>query len=394
MLLRSIHSDATLKIRTRIFLEGNFYVDLSPGSPSAPIVSSGATIPAANTAGPVQLDRVLSSLSSSTRQDLQTLLRGFGGALDGTPTAAEDVTQDPADRGKTAGQALNQSLDNSPEALEASAIVNQALLGTDPNADLQNVVTGNEQTLTALADTRLQLSGLVDGFDRTMAALASRQQQLSQTVSLLPSLLQASNGALTQLDASFKPTAQFARDILPGVKQTGPTIDAALPWIAQTQKLVSKSQLGGLLQDLTPAVQNTAATVGSLKSLLGGLDQFNRCLLRDLIPTGNETILDPPLGTGVPLYYELYQSAVGLAGVAQGFDGNGRFLRAQTGGGSVPITTGPLGGGEGPMRGNALRAPLGTRPAWPGSQPPYNRSVPCYTYAAPDLNSAQTGAGP
>src|SRR5918998_4379710 len=31
-----IHEDATMKIRPRIFLEGNFFVDMSPGSPSSP----------------------------------------------------------------------------------------------------------------------------------------------------------------------------------------------------------------------------------------------------------------------------------------------------------------------------------------------------------------------
>ena len=30
-----IHRDATIKIRPRLFLEGNFYVDLQPGTPSA-----------------------------------------------------------------------------------------------------------------------------------------------------------------------------------------------------------------------------------------------------------------------------------------------------------------------------------------------------------------------
>ena len=29
-----IHRDATLKIRPRLFLEGNFYVDLKPGTPA------------------------------------------------------------------------------------------------------------------------------------------------------------------------------------------------------------------------------------------------------------------------------------------------------------------------------------------------------------------------
>ena len=119
-----IHADATVDIRPRLFLEGNFYVDLHPGTPSAPTLSSGHTLPAANTTGPVQLDRVLSALNSNTRANLQTLVRGFGGALNGRPTAAEDASQDPTQRGLTAGQSLNQSLKYAAGAFRASAIVN------------------------------------------------------------------------------------------------------------------------------------------------------------------------------------------------------------------------------------------------------------------------------
>jgi len=54
-----IHEDATVKIRPRLFLEGNWFVELQPGSPSAPTLSSGATIPVTQTSEPVQLDQVL-----------------------------------------------------------------------------------------------------------------------------------------------------------------------------------------------------------------------------------------------------------------------------------------------------------------------------------------------
>ncbi|KKL81350.1 hypothetical protein LCGC14_1995650, partial [marine sediment metagenome] len=40
-----IHKDATLKVRNRIFLEGNFFVDLQPGTPQEATVASGDTIP-------------------------------------------------------------------------------------------------------------------------------------------------------------------------------------------------------------------------------------------------------------------------------------------------------------------------------------------------------------
>ena len=42
-----IHSNATVNVRPRLFLEGNYYVDLQPGTPSAPALSSGGTLPAA-----------------------------------------------------------------------------------------------------------------------------------------------------------------------------------------------------------------------------------------------------------------------------------------------------------------------------------------------------------
>src|SRR5688572_11150376 len=40
-----IHKDAEAKIRPRIFLEGNFFVDLKPGTPSAPVLDDGDTLP-------------------------------------------------------------------------------------------------------------------------------------------------------------------------------------------------------------------------------------------------------------------------------------------------------------------------------------------------------------
>src|SRR5213080_2082773 len=39
-----IHTDAELKIRPRIFLEGNFFVDLQPGTPGTPNEKDGGTI--------------------------------------------------------------------------------------------------------------------------------------------------------------------------------------------------------------------------------------------------------------------------------------------------------------------------------------------------------------
>ena len=388
-----IRADATVNIRPRIFLEGNFYVDLSPGTPSAPTLASGSTLAAPQTSGPVQLDRVLADLTTDARANLQTLLQGIGGALNAPAVPSIDATQDPIVRGLTGGQALNLSLKYSVDAFRATAMVNQALLGIQPN-DLAGVVKGNQQVFSALSASGQQLPELVDSFNTTLGALAARQQQLSQTIALLPPWLQATDRLLGPLNASFAPTKEFAAALIPGVQQLDPTIGTALPWLKQSIDLVSNTYLGGLLKDLTPAVQNTSASLTATQNLLQQSNLFAQCFTHNLLPAGNQYIQDPPGGTtGRQVYQEFFQSAVGLAGAAQNFDGNGRYMRASAGGGSDLFQTSVV-SGAGPLFGNAVLPPLGTRPAYPGHAPPVVENVACFKNPVPNLNNVSTGQAP
>ncbi len=387
-----IHSDATATIRSRIFLEGNFYVELNPGTPDAQILTSGATLPSANTSGPVQLDRVLSALDTHARSNLQRLVRGLGTSLNAPADAADEAGQDPSVAALTGAQALNENLRYAAGAFEASAIVNQALLGEQPG-DLAGVVRSSSQVFGALSSSPTQLQGLVDSFEQTMAALAARQQALSQTLADLPPVLRAAAGADDQLDASFGPTQQFAAAILPGIRQLGPTIDAALPWLAQLTALVSRPELGALITDLGPAVKNTSASVTAIEALLSAAGELSQCFNRVILPASEEVIQDPPDTTGLKVYQELLQSAVGIAGASQNFDGNGRYLRASAGGGSDLVQTATL-PVNGALYGNAVLQPLGTRPAYSKTVPPLDSARACSSNPVPNLSSARTGAGP
>ncbi len=371
-----VHEGATATIRSRTFLEGNFYVALTQGNPSAPTLKSGATLPAANTAGPVQLDRILSSLDQPARVNLQHLLQGLGTALDDGGAAA-----------------LNQSLSDSTAALRASAIVNQALLGRQPH-DLSGTVIGLSRTFTALASSGTHLSGLVSAFDATMTALSERQGDLQATLAALPGTLSAAQRADTGLDRALPRLATFSTALVPALHQLSPTISTTLPWLSTLSALVDRRHLGGLLTTLTPAVANTAATVKAATPLFTQLNDLALCVTRDLVPTGNETITDPDAAaSGQPLYKELLQSAVGLASSGQNFDGNGRYLRAAIGGGSTLVQTKSL-PVNGPLYGNAVLTPLGSRPLLPSTLPAVDTAALCDRYGAPDLNRAVTGGTP
>jgi phospholipid/cholesterol/gamma-HCH transport system substrate-binding protein len=386
-----LHKDAQLKIRPRIFLEGNFFVDIQPGTPESGDLKSGSTVPTTQTASPVQLDQILTSLQLDTRQSLQTLVRGYGDALYGKPRPGEDADQPKSTKGETAAKSLNDSTKPAPDALRGVAIVNQALLGTDVH-DLSRFIAGTRKVTGALASREVALRDLVTNFNRTMGAFAAEQGNLRETIRLLPGVLEQANPTLDHLNASFPPTRAFAREILPGVRETPATIKAAFPWIAQTRALVSPAELQGLVHDLQPATSDLAQLTNGTVTLLPQVDLVSRCVTKVILPTGDLKVPDPPLSTGVENYKEFFQALTSLSGESQNFDGNGQYTRFQPGGGDQSISTGQL-QGLGRLYGNAAVKPIGTRPARPARRPPYNRKVACYKNKLPNLASARTGPG-
>jgi ABC-type transporter Mla subunit MlaD len=392
-----VHKDATLKIRPRIFLEGNFFVDLSPGSPEAPELASDEQVPMSQTYSPVQIDQVLDVLQGSARESAQRLIQGYGNALNGAPRPGEDerYQADPATRGQTAAQSLNHSLDYAVPALKNLSIVNEAFLGTQPH-DLSHLIDSTGRTAGELNKHEAALQDLVTNFNTTMAAFASQSTALQQTIHVLPDVLVQADNALLHLNQSFPPLRAFSREILPGVRETPATVAATFPWITQTRALVSPAELQGLVNDLRPSIQNLASTTDESIKLFPQVDLVSRCFTNVLLPTGDIKVNDPPLSTGIENYKEFWQALTALSGESQNFDGNGSYTRFQTGGGSHFVSTGQaLGGGPSSVQtGNAIVAPIGARPARPATRPPYNRTFPCYKNPIPDVNGAQTTSGP
>ena len=388
-----IHKDATLKIRPRIFLEGNFFVDLRPGTPSAPTLESDDTIPMTQTSSPVQLDEVLTALQSDARQDLQDVLAGYGGALAFHPTTLADRGQDPDVRGERAARSLNDTFKYSPDALKNMAIVNNALLGTEPK-DLSKLIASFGRVAEALDRNEVQLQDLITNFNTTTAALASEQTNLRRSIRLLAPTLRTANRLFTNLNRAFPPTRAFAREILPGVRQTPATINAAFPWMYQTRRLLGPLELRGLARELAPTTAALARFTDQTLRLLPQVDRIARCLTQVILPTGDVVINDGALSTGYPNYKEFWHSMVALAGEGQNFDGNGMYVRFQPGGGPFTVATGQTSNGGESLFGNAAARPIGTRPKYPGRRPPYRPDVVCAGQPIPDLNGPAAEVGP
>lgn len=388
-----VHSDATVQIRPRLFLEGNFFLDLHPGSPGAGELGSGGAIPATQTSTAVQLDQVLTALQAPDRANLQRLLEGFGTALTHEPRAADDRTQDPDVRGESAAEALNDSFAYGGPAGRDSTLVNEALLGTEPH-ELSALIAAQRRVFATLADREAQLQGLIVNLNTTAGAFAAESANLAATVRELAPTLERATPALAALDRSFPPLRSVALALEPSLRPLPRTIRLARPWLGQARRLLGGRELGGLAPLLRDAAPGLARTAGAGGPLFAQLGLASRCASEVLVPAGGVVIDGAggayPIVTGQPNYRELLYGAVGISGESQSFDGNGSFVRFQPGGGPTLVEMPNPGGGAQNTKlfAHTIAPPQGTRPALPARPPPYRPDVPCHQNPVPDLNAA------
>jgi phospholipid/cholesterol/gamma-HCH transport system substrate-binding protein len=390
-----IHDDAFAAIRPRIFLEGNFFIDLSPGSPSAPELDSDDTIPVSRTSTWVQIDEVLTALQSPVRADLGHLLESYGTALTSKPTTAEDATQEPEVRGKSAGEALNGAFHYGGNAGRYSAQVTNALLGTRPH-DLSRLVAGTGRAFAALSKNEEDLKGLIVNFDVFTGALAAQSANLSTTVNRLAPTLKNFHSSLVSLNQALPPLRAWAIEMTPAVAELPAVIKAGKPWLAQARPLLSGKEAGGtakLLREATPGL--TGAAQAGKAVALPQLNRISLCTTKVFVPTGNQVINDQ-FSTGQPNYREFLYSLTDFAGWGQNFDGNGPFLRVQPGGGNLLVEQGNPNGNLTTDKqdfAHTVTPPLGTQPQL-GGRGPLKPEVRCDRNPVPDLNAGlgQVGA--
>jgi phospholipid/cholesterol/gamma-HCH transport system substrate-binding protein len=367
---RPINSDATAKIRPRIFLEGNFFVDLSPGTSTAGELDAGDTIPASRTASPVQLDQVLSALKSDTRNDLRQVFAEVGEAQDGG-----------------GAKAFNDSLHFQPSAYKFVAIVSEALLGKRPH-DLADLTRDGGVVAGALERDPAKLRSLIVDFNTTAGALAAREAALTAAVGELPRTLRAASPALDALKASFPDVRRFARAGRPGVRSLGPTVDATLPLVKQLRGLVGPAELGGLSRQLRSATPALTKLATSATSVLGQLRALSSCTTNVLVPFGNDKLVDKAFPTHGPVYEELGKFLPGLAGESRSFDANGPWFKVLASGGAETLN---LGNG---IFGSVLEPIAGNNPPPVRERPALRPDVPCETQQPPDLRSIPRGPPP
>jgi virulence factor Mce-like protein len=371
---RPIHTDATVKVRPRLFLEGNFFLDMKPGSPSAPELEDGGTLPLSQTATAVQLDQVLTALSSDTRDDLQTLVDELGRGL-----------------GDTGGGHLRRTLGEAGPAFLVTAQASSALRGLDAH-DLSRTITNAARVMGALDARRVQLAGTIRGLDRTAGAVAAEQRALGATLRELPPLLREALPAVRDVRAALPATRAFTRDVRPLLRRAPQTLDLARPLLRELRPLLAPGALPALTRALRPPVRTLAALQPGLEELLGRVTPVTDCVRDRALPVLRTPVKDGEHTTGQPPWQELLHAMVGLASGSQNFDGNGTAVRYMAGFGEQLVSTGRL-PGLGRLQALAQAPVEGARPAPPAGKPPFVPTAECRRQQLVSLD-AQTAAAP
>jgi phospholipid/cholesterol/gamma-HCH transport system substrate-binding protein len=366
---RPIHKDAELKIRPRIFFEGNFFVDLKPGSPSAPELGEGETIPINQAANATQFDQILTSLQSDTRQDLRDVLHELNVAYDG------------------GAEAINRTTRYWEPAYKNAAIVNEATLGRFDH-DLSGYIDKAGVVADALTRNKRQLQSLIGDLRITAGAFAARGDELRRAIGELPRTLRAGQSALGALNAAFPPLRRFVADLRPGVRSTLPAIEAQLPFIRQLRALVQPSELRGLAADLRPTVPALAELNKATIPLLRQVRAASSCQNEVILPWSLDTVPDDDFPSIGPVYQEQPKPLIGLAGESRTFDANGQYFRVSLNSAQYATTAG---------NGRFLltdRPPAGANPPKPAQRSPLRPDVPCETQEQPDLRTREAAPPP
>jgi phospholipid/cholesterol/gamma-HCH transport system substrate-binding protein len=272
-----IYHDATLLLRPKTALQ-DLTVEVSPGTPTSGSLSSGATLPLAQTAPNVDFDEFLAGLDTESRAYLQELLAGAGEGLKGNGKALSAALKrfDPTARYL---QEIGAQLD-ARHASTAHAIHNFRLL------------------IEALGGKDQQLSQLVVSANTVFKTFAKEEQNVQSTLRLLPGTLGKAQQGLGKLATAARVLGPTLEQLQPFAKALGPGEVASQSEFIKTTPII-KSQIRPFARQILPVINELAPATKELSAVFPKLaSSFS--VLNELF---NEFAYNPGSSRGGFLFY-------------------------------------------------------------------------------------------
>jgi virulence factor Mce-like protein len=246
--------DARAQLRWRTLLGRNDYIDLQPGSKSAPALGD-RVIPQSATSGQVELDEVFEPLDSNGRQALKTTLSEFNTGFG-----------DPAEVGDT--------IKAVEPALRQLAPGMRRLRGTQAG-DLTTLVRSTSRMMGALSRDELALGRLVTSGRVALGVTAARRADLAGMLQEAPGAMRETRATMVRLRTTLDLLDPLATRLRPGARTLAPAATQARTTLRTLVPLLGDAR--GMLRDLRPAVDSLRrASVAGAPVLNGFIPTLDR----------------------------------------------------------------------------------------------------------------------
>lgn len=230
----SVRKDASVSLRWRTVLGRNIYVDLRPGSPSAPVLAESEIIPRSRTETQTELDQALEPFDATGRDALKTIIEEF-------------------DKGFGSAEAYKATVKELGPALRSLGPGLRAFRGREAN-DLQQMIQGTSRTLGALASDEVALGKLIDNGSVALGVTAAQSQNIQGILATAPGALQETRATMARLRTTLDVLDPVAAELRPGARQLPASADDASVLLNAAAPLLRDAK--PTVRALRPAVQD------------------------------------------------------------------------------------------------------------------------------------------
>ncbi len=305
-----VGEDARAELRPHTLFEGSAFIDLHPGSPSAPTLEDGGSIPRTNTDVYVSLDEALRVLHEPTRDALQDLAH----------TGARTLRPEAID-------GLQRTLRAAPELTANTGPVMRALRG--PQGDeLAGAIEGLAETTRAVASRESDLLPIAQRARATFGALnVDGGRALDAAFAALPGVLRELDRGGARLIRVIDRLDTLAVDLQPALDELLPLLVEIQPVLRATTPVLEVAP--PLIRDLRTVLRRTSAAGPEFLRLIEEIAPGARLLDKKVLP-----FLNADSRLGLPAYLQLDSAFTALNAAlrpyqteAQGPLGEGHVLR-------------------------------------------------------------------
>jgi len=277
-----LHANARAILRQKTLL-GETYVELTPGSNSAPRIPDNGLLPDGHVHKTVELDEIFQALDPVTRRAFQNWQQDLAKGISGR------------------GLALNDAIGNLPRFVASGDDVLSVL--DAQSAAVRRLIRNTGVTFGALTQNEHQLRTLITSSGDTFGALAGQNDALAQMFHIFPTFLDESRKTFTRLESFSKNTKPLIDDLRPVARDLRPTLHAVRNFAPDLQTtfrkldpLITASKKG--LPALRDTLDATTPLLGQLQPFLEQLNpilqylEYNQWMTADFISNGAGALAD------------------------------------------------------------------------------------------------------